>query len=511
LTGGEDRATRRRMSDQASAGRGLAFITLAKLYFIVMGFVVQVGLPRLLTPGEFGRYALAMSLVSVINNVLIASTVQSLSKRVSEAEGLAAARLRQGLVVQLGLGVVLAGGLIASAPLLAGIGYSAELAPLLRVVALVPLFYALYAALIGSLNGQQLFHRQAMLDATFSTLRTIGILGAAGLGFGALGSVAGFTAAAGAILLVALGVVGVGASGPRLGLGTWFEFMLPVVLFQLALNGMLLLDVWMLQNTTAQLGLASSDTALAAERATELVGFYKAGQNFAFVPYQIILSVTFIVFPLVSRATAAGDLDAARVHIAGALRFSILVLFGLGAPLGGGAEALMRLAYPKYLAGADALSILWFGLIALALFVIVATILSGAGKPWVTVWVGVLGLGLTLGANRLFVQAVGLGPNTLRAAAVATSLGTSCAFLASAVALKQMLGAGLPWLTLGRAAVAGAAGFGIARVLPQHSGLLAPVVLAFGVLAYAAVLIVTGELGRADLERVRAIVRKRRG
>src|SRR5687768_16106191 len=142
------------MSDQASAGRGLAFITLAKLYFIVMGFVVQLGLPRLLTKGEFGRYTLAMSMVSVINNVLIAATVQSVSKRVSEAEGHAGARLRQGLLLQLGVGIVLSGSLIASAPLLASLGYSAELAPLLRVVALVPLFYAVYAAMIGSLNGR---------------------------------------------------------------------------------------------------------------------------------------------------------------------------------------------------------------------------------------------------------------------------------------------------------------------------------------------------------------------
>jgi stage V sporulation protein B len=499
------------MSDQASAGRGLAFITLAKLYFILMGFVVQLGLPRLLTKGEFGRYTLAMSMVSVINNVLIAATVQSVSKRVSEAEGQAGARLRQGLFLQLGVGVVLCGALMVSAPLLASLGYSAELAPLLRVVALVPLFYAVYAAMIGSLNGRRLFQRQALLDATFSTLRTIGILGAAALGFGALGSVSGFTAAAFLILVAALVVVGVGEAGPGLPVRRWFEFLLPVVLFQVGLNGMLQLDVWALQNTAAQLGMASMGADAAAKHANDLVGLYRAGQNFAFVPYQVILSVTFVVFPLVSKATAAGELEEARGHIAGALRFSILVLFGLAAPLGGGAQALLRLAYPSYLDGATALGVLWVGLIALALFVIIATILSGAGKPWVTVWIGALGLAITLVANRLFVQAVGLGPNTLRAAAAATTLGTWCSLVLLTVALKSLLGAGLPWLTLGRAAVAGSVGFAVARVMPQHSGLLAPVVLVVGALAYAAVLVVTGELGKADLERVLAIVKKRRG
>ena len=93
------------MSEKAGVGSGLAVITLAKLYFILTGFAVQVGLPRLLgSPEAFGQYSLAMSIANVVDNVLIAATVQSLSKRVSENEALAPARLRQGLRVQLGIG-----------------------------------------------------------------------------------------------------------------------------------------------------------------------------------------------------------------------------------------------------------------------------------------------------------------------------------------------------------------------------------------------------------------------
>ncbi len=49
----------------------------------------------------------------------------------------------------------------------------------------MPLCYALYAALVGSLNGRRMFMHQAGLDMTFSTVRTIGIVGAAALGYGA--------------------------------------------------------------------------------------------------------------------------------------------------------------------------------------------------------------------------------------------------------------------------------------------------------------------------------------
>src|SRR5690349_7770249 len=171
----------------ASVGSGLAYITLAKLFFIVTGFAVQVGLPRLLgSPEAFGQYSLAMSIANVVDNVLIAATVQSLSKRVSENEALGPARLRQGLRLQLVIGVLIAGGLMLTAPLLAKVAYDPALTRMLQVAAFVPLCYALYAALVGALNGQRKFRAQATLDVTFSSVRTVGILGAAALGYGAM-------------------------------------------------------------------------------------------------------------------------------------------------------------------------------------------------------------------------------------------------------------------------------------------------------------------------------------
>ena len=225
----------------------------------------------------------------------------------------------------------------------------------------------------------------------------------------------GFAFGALTILLVALFVVGIGREGPKLPVRTWVSFLLPIVLFQTMLNGTLLLDVWVLNNTVAQLGIESGvDVAAAAERASTYVGLYKAGQNFAFVPYQIILAVTFVVFPLVSRATASGDVASARKHIHAALRFSAIVLFALAAPISGGAEGLMRMAYGSaFVGGADTLRVLVFGEVGLALFVIIATILSGAGKPAASAWSGLVALIVVLVANRTLVRAVGLHDSVL--------------------------------------------------------------------------------------------------
>ena len=62
-----------------------ASITAAKVYFILTGYTVQLALPRLLgSPETFGLYSAAMSVVSILNNVLIVATIQTVSKHVSE-------------------------------------------------------------------------------------------------------------------------------------------------------------------------------------------------------------------------------------------------------------------------------------------------------------------------------------------------------------------------------------------------------------------------------------------
>jgi hypothetical protein len=98
----------------------------------------------------------------------------------------------------------------------------------------------------------------------------------------------------------------------------------------------------------------------------------------------------------------------------------------------------------------------------------------------------------------------------LRAAALATSLGTSTALVLGALALKRVLGASLPVLTLLRAALCGAGAFALARALPQHKALFAPLLLVVSGLFYIALLVVTRELKRPDLDALLAVLRRRK-
>jgi stage V sporulation protein B len=497
--------------DTRRAGRGLVSIAGAKGYFIVTSYAVQLLLPRIFGEAkEFGLYSATMSGVAILTNVLIVATIQSVSKFVSEDEPRAEVTLRQGLRVQTLVGGALALGLFALAPAIARLLLDDQLTRLLRVASVVVFAYALYAAVVGSLNGRHWFSKQARLDVTFSTLRTVGILVGAALGLGAIGAVAGFATASATILSISLIWIGFGKRGEPIPLRRWIGFMAPIWTYQICLNGILMIDLQVLKRTATEIAFASTATGQAAvDLANQYVGYYRAAQTFAFVPYQLIISMTFIVFPMISRATSIGNREAARSTIQHAMRLSLLLLLLVAAPTSGAADGVMRLAYPaEYLAGAPALSILVFGVVAFALFAVAATAISGAGKPSLAAMIAGVSLVAVVVANRVLVMRAGLGEQMLEAAATGTAIGMAIALVLSAWAVYQTFGVFIPVVTWIRAALAAGAGYATAAAVPDDSPAMALIALALGFTSSVAVLVVTRELTKDDWHALRRIVRR---
>jgi len=373
--------------------------------------------------------------------------------------------------------------------------------------------YALYAAVVGSLNGKHLFGQQARLDVTFSTLRTVGILGGAALGLGAIGAVAGFATAAATIVTISLIWIGFGergTHGEKIQRRRWLGFMAPIWTYQICLNGILLIDLQVLKRTATEIALASSATSQAAvDLANQYVGYYRAAQTFAFVPYQLIISLTFVVFPMISKATSIGNREAARSTIQHAMRLSLLLLLLVAAPTSGAAHGVMQLAYPaEYLAGAPALSILVFGVAAFALFAVAATAISGAGKPSVAAMIAGASLLAVVIANRVLVMRAGLGEQTLEAAATGTAIGMVIALVLSAWVIYQQFGVFIPVATWIRAALAAAAGYATAAAVPHGSPVMALVALALGFASAVVTLVITRELTKDDWHALWRVVRR---
>lgn len=494
-----------------AAGRGVVFITAAKLWFIVAGYVVQFALPRLLgSVARYGAYSTVMTTASILNNVLVTGTIQSVSKFTSERDDRAPSVLRSALVFQailaglVGLLYYALSGWVATSFL-----KKASLAPYLRICTVVVVAYAIYATLIGALNGSKRFSRQAAFDVAFSTLRTGLTLGLAAAGLGVMGALGGFAIAAVLILLAALAVVGTGKHGEGLNAGRYIAFALPLFLFHLFLNTAMTLDLVMLSRYTSLAAEAAGQTAAAAEQiANTQAGYYKAAQAFALIPYQAILSVGFVLFPLVSRATFDDDLEATRSYVRGAMRFSVMLVSGGAAVFASRPAAVIGLVFPAaYRVAGPALSILAGGFVAFSIFVICCTILNGAGRALDAMGVALATLVAVVGANALLVPGK-LGVAGLVATATATSIGMTVGALAAGAAVYARFKALVPAATVLRVAAAAAAAVFVGRLIPDHGKVLTLGAAIVVFVAYLVVLVLLREIKREDLAIVRKIARR---
>lgn len=496
-------------------GRGVLWISAAKILFVALGFAVQFGLPRVLSgPEEFGLLSAAIAFTVILTNAMTTSMVQTTSKLVAEASADRIARAlatRHAVLAALLASLVLGGAGLAATHLLS----NPALTPLVRLASVVVIAYAVYATAIGALNGARAFERQARLDATFSVVRTLGMLGG-GLAMGvALSAMTGFAAAASAMALI--GLVTARLYEPATGrvptLRAHLATLLPIAVYQLALNGLLQLDLTLLATgatlDASAAGLDATEAAAAGARAT---GLYRVAQTLSFVPYQLMTSVTLVIFPIVAQARQSGDDAATRQTVSDALRFSVLLVAGLLACLAGASEGAVSLAFPDtYRSASSVIPVLAASQLCFGMGVIHATVLIGRGHLWRTVGIVAASLGVAVAGN---VLAWWLAPALHLELALSTALGTaagSALFVTlTAIALRADLGVGVAPPVLARVALSAAVAIGVARVLPGHGKIAGLVALSAAAIAYLTVLVISGELGARERELVKRVLARLR-
>jgi len=378
--------------EQGDIGRGYLWITGAKLWFLVTATLLNIGLPRLLgDPALFGMYKVVAGFLAVISMVILSGSLQTASKAISENPGQAGATRRRAQRLAFTLSGGLAIVMFLGADLIAEhLWQDPALAAPLRVASVIVAGYGLYATWIGVANGLKRYRTQALFDIGFATLKTASIIALVVLGYGVLGV---FGAFAGVTILMTFAAFwfiarktparsaaedSSKAQGGLAGRQMVF-FMFGVMGFNLTLNLLLQGDVVLLKGLIHGLtersvlgdpdGLATKllpmmtgghthDISQAVQSSTSaLTGVYGAVRTVTMIPYQGIISLTFVVFPLLSEATFQADREKTERTVRGALRFSVLlvgflcgglvltdnVLIGIlfGAPYQGGAIFLV--------------------------------------------------------------------------------------------------------------------------------------------------------------------------
>jgi O-antigen/teichoic acid export membrane protein len=483
------------------AGKGALFIGAGKVFFILSGFIQQTLLGRLLGVAGFGTFGAINSAISMVNNTVVQATIQGVSKFTAEVDTRADAVKRAALRLQALLGLIVASAFFLGAPLIAAFERVPSYAPYYRIAAAIPFLYAIYAVFVGSANGQRRFRVQGGFDATFAAMKTV-LLCLGAVVAGVAGAFAGFACAALLIVVIAIRVVHLprASAGEAFPMRRLLSFMLTIIAYSILLNVELLYDQPLLHRFAA---------AIDPVRGVAVAGHYQALRTLALLPYQALMVVTFVIFPLVSRATFAEDRAATRAYVTQTLRLALILASAMGVALAARPETLLAITFgPAYLEGARALPVLVVGECCLALLGVTCSILNAAGRPRVALTLMAATVATGVGLAYALVPGTALGPDILFTMAVTAATGMAFGFLLSLTYVRVRLGGSIPLATVGRVAVAVGASVLVGRVLPGQGRVVGLAITAVVVVVYAVVLVALREFGPNDRAKLAKIVRR---
>lgn len=510
----ERRATARQ------AGRGGLALTAGKLYFLVSGLAQQILLSRILGEGGYGALSTAQSVASISYNPIVQAGIQGVSREIATVPA-DEARSVQAVLMQIHVGIAVLSSVlffILAAPLASLLG-APHITGGIRILSGVLLLYGLYAPIIGVLNGVRRFVAQAGLDILASTLRTLGLVAGAYAAtrwftsstdpdpaIQVQSTAWGFCAAGVLILAVAVGLAGFGkkgTTGPTLG--RYMAVVLPILGGQILLNLLFQADALLLRKFTADAAVLSG---LAPKEADPFVGAYRQTQLFCFLPFQLLTSLTFVLFPLLATARAQERQGEVAALIERGLRIALIVAGLIIATVVAIPAGLLALVFGPESArlGADSMRILAVGMGFFAVLGVMMSAMNSLGAERQSlILIGLAAL-LVLILCVFGARTERLETALLSRVALATSTAMFLVTLVSALVLKKLTRANLPWLTLIRVGLGVlVTGFLGSRFLQGGHLVTLAGAIATSVL-FLLVLVVSGELTKDDWHKLRALL-----
>lgn len=475
-----EQATRRHLLDGTMwglIGEGMA---------LPSGLATAAFLTRLLGTADYGRYALTVSFVMVLQVAIGSLLSRAAIKYVSQEDDwkpVATAVLRLHLVA----GSLLAAAVALGAPwVAAGLG-EPSLTGYLRLFALSLPVEAAAQGHIHVLVGLGRFRARALARAGFWIARLIFIVSLVLLGFGVSGALLGAVAASLATLALARRRARIPLFGPGFPVRPLLAFGAPLLLAGLTKSLTTRLDLFALK----ALGGSASDA-----------GLYGSAQTLALVPGLLATAFAPLLLSSMNRAYVQGDPEHAHRLVRDFLRLA-MVLVAVAAVVSGASSPITRLAYGTHFEPAGPI-------LAILIFMAPALIVSAACNSVLIVMDRGRSIVL-LAVASLVVAGTGflalIPPYGARGAAMATVSGSVAAALLGLGLVWGLWRVRLPFLTVLRATGIAVATWKMAAAGPSGG----PLLVLWLALCLVTIPLLFWLLGEFRLSEMRAFVAMLRG
>jgi stage V sporulation protein B len=290
---------------------------------------------------------------------------------------------------------------------------------------------------------------------------------------------------------------------------TYLPAIAQLALAQLFTNVLMQSDITLLGRFLSFSALGSGlQGAAAVKSADEWVAVYRACQLFAFLPYQLVLSITQILFPMVARAHAEGDRASVRLYVGRGARLATIACGLFVAVVAALPGSVLGFAYGGIVAerGESTLRVLALGQGAFTMFGVAMTVLASLGKERISMVLGftaVVCVSITCWSTARLAP---YGELQLRAAAAATSGSLFVARGVAAIAVRRYAGSFVPPATAARVLCGVGVAVFVGMSQPRFGKLMTPLAAIAIAGVYLFVLLVTRELSGDDARLVLSLV-----
>ncbi len=467
-------------------GRGTLYNMMARLSFLVSGYVIHIALARLLGPQLYGVVGIILSLITIARVFVMNGTRQAISKYTAEEEKLATSIRHKALQIQIAFSMIVFALVFTLAGPIAGVLRDPTLVPYIRLSAPIIPIMAIFSVYQASFNGLRQFGRQAALMTFYSLTRITAVLAFVLLGWGVTGVILGFLIAPVAGVVASWPLCDRNPSPRAFPARRIIRFAVPMVLSSVGLTLLMYIDVLFVK-------------ALVRDNAQ--VGYYTSAATIAQTPYYVLLAFVDTLLPMTSHSLGRNALVLARKYVNESLRYVTMLLIPGALVVSVTAGRLIPLLYSTaYIKAAAPLSILIWGLTFYALFVILTTIITAEGKPDLAMGLSLVLIPLDVALNFFLIPTLGL-----QGAALSTTLTMLVGMVMAAVYVFRDLGTLMAPGSFLKIVVASAAVY-LATIAYRVSGLwLLPYYAALAGV-YVLALWALGEIKREDVQMAMRLI-----
>ncbi len=411
--------------------RATVLLVIAEGVFTLSGYIVSAALGRILGVADYGRYALVISLTTLVTVLAGRAIPTAMARYLGRSVAARRSIVRMAAILQGGFILFLTTAFYFSAPLIArGLGDD-SLRPLLHTSALIIPAFALSSFHVSYFNGLKHFGAQAILKISRGIFRGIWIITLGAL-FGVVGAISGAIIAPLSVAVIAqiidrvttpLANSGTESFPARTLLRYAASFAVFTAVYELYLRT----DIYLIKAMIGQ------DSA---------VGLYSAAMTVAMIPYYLSTAVALMLFPTIATADAKRRGNV-LTHV---LQLLAVILPGSALLMALYATPLLTLLFgSSFSDGAPLLVALLPGMIFGTLFYVLSAALNAADAMRVTSTLTLLGIAIIVTANSLFLKDGGTIVAAIAFSGSGIFLGV-CALLA----VRVLFSAQLPYSTLVR-------------------------------------------------------------